>query len=65
MLMLDLHQFKIFVKDLVQSNKALQDEISQHQQVKDKLAHLNDLNMKLKAENAFYRDQNKKINERY
>ena len=64
-LMFDLHQFKIFVKDLIQTNKSLQEQISLHQLVKDQLDHLTNLNLKLKAENTFYREQNQKINERY
>lgn len=63
--MFDLHQFKIFVKDLIQTNKSLQEQISLHQLVKDQLDHLSNLNLKLKAENTFYREQNQKINERY
>ena len=63
--MFDLHQFKIFVKDLIQTNKSLQEQISLHQLVKDQLHHLTNLNLKLKAENTFYREQNQKINERY
>lgn len=63
--MFDLHQFKIFVKDLIQTNKSLQEQISLHQLVKDQLDHLTNLNLKLKAENTFYREQNQKINERY